>query len=135
MYDWYYCIVIPGLLGGGAGIVSHLITHKKSLEFPQRYKKKWYLGFVADIIIGGSAAVFAVNYIITDNESLRSIVGISILAGIGGESFLLRQILNRYEEREDWRKEVNNQLQLKDLDDVLNIEEQQKNKVNKKKNN
>lgn len=126
MYDVVYSVVVPGVVGGCAGLVSHIITHKKFLEFPQKYKKKWDLGFLADIIIGGSAAIFAVNYLITTNDTLRSIIGISILAGISGETVLLRRSLHRYEEKESLGKDVDNRLNFEKVSEFIKDETEEK---------
>ncbi|WLR46639.1 DUF4257 domain-containing protein [Halobacillus litoralis] len=89
-------ILIAGCIGGMTGIVSHLMRNGKVLIFPKKRKrpKGIYLGFMADFLIGAAASVFAVTYIIPEPEVLRSLIGVSILAGMTAENVLLKRELN-----------------------------------------
>ncbi|MYL48350.1 DUF4257 domain-containing protein [Halobacillus litoralis] len=90
-------LLIAGCIGGVTGIVSHLMRNGKVLIFPKKRTrpKGIYLGFLADFFIGAAASVFAVTYLTpTDSNVLRSIIGISILAGMTAENVLLKRELN-----------------------------------------
>lgn len=77
-------------------MVAHLMRNGKVLVFPRRRRrpKGIYLGFLADFLIGAAAAVFAVTYLIPEPDMLRTLIGISILAGMTAENVLLKRELN-----------------------------------------
>lgn len=89
-------VIIASLIGGCTGVISHLIRNKKVLILPtKRVKPKGYhLGFIADFLIGATAAVFAVTYFGTSPEDFKNLIGISILAGLSAENILLQNELN-----------------------------------------
>ncbi|GEN54891.1 MULTISPECIES: DUF4257 domain-containing protein [Halobacillus] len=89
-------LLIAGCIGGITGIISHLMRNGKVLIFPKKRTrpKGIYLGFLADFFIGAAASVFAVTYLTPDPELLRSLIGISILAGMTAENVLLKRELN-----------------------------------------
>nr|WP_202409622.1 MULTISPECIES: DUF4257 domain-containing protein [Halobacillus] len=88
--------MIAGCIGGITGVVAHLMRNGKVLVFPRRRRrpKGIYLGFLADFLIGAAAAVFAVTYLIPEPDMLRTLIGISILAGMTAENVLLKRELN-----------------------------------------
>ncbi|MCA1022462.1 DUF4257 domain-containing protein [Halobacillus litoralis] len=89
-------LLIAGCIGGITGVVAHLMRNGKVLVFPRRRRrpKGIYLGFLADFLIGAAAAVFAVTYLIPEPDMLRTLIGISILAGMTAENVLLKRELN-----------------------------------------
>nr|WP_277988085.1 DUF4257 domain-containing protein [Halobacillus kuroshimensis] len=88
--------MIAGCIGGMTGVVAHLMRNGKVLVFPRRRRrpKGIYLGFLADFLIGAAAAVFAVTYLVPEPGMLRTLIGISILAGMTAENVLLKRELN-----------------------------------------
>ncbi|WP_066415235.1 DUF4257 domain-containing protein [Sutcliffiella cohnii] len=87
-------VLVSFLCGGVAGFGFHLITHKKHMDFPKKTVTGWYLGYLADVFIGGVAAIIAVTFLVPEAESWRTVVGVSFLAGVSGESILLRRSLD-----------------------------------------
>jgi len=109
-------VLVAFVCGGVAGFGLHLATHKKSMDVPKRTKTGWYLGFIADMVIGGIAAVLAVTFIVPEAETWRTIVGVSFLAGVSGESVLLRRSLDNEKIKNEKLKELDERL-FKDIDD------------------
>lgn len=107
---FFETFLLPIIVGGSAGFISHLVTNNKSILFPRKEKTKWYWGFLADIAIGSAAAVFAVTYLVPDLESIRNIVGVSILAGMSGESVLLRRTLANEQVKNQNINDINKRL-------------------------
>ncbi len=119
-------VLLAIFTGGLSGFVSHLITNKKSLDYPKKMKTKWYLGFIADILIGAAAAVFAVTFLLPEADTLRTVIGVSVLAGVSGESVLMRRTL---------ANEQNKLENLKEIDDRINrIQQLSEGKENDTKN-
>lgn len=89
-------LLIAGCVGGLTGIIAHLMRNGKVLVFPKKRMrpKGIYLGFLADFFTGAAASVFAVTYLIPEPEVLRTLIGISILAGMTAENVLLKRELN-----------------------------------------
>lgn len=89
-------LIIAGCIGGVTGIVSHLMRNGKVLIFPKKRArpKGIYLGFLADFLIGSAASVFAVTYLTSEPDVLKTTIGISILAGMTAENVLLKRELN-----------------------------------------
>ncbi|MBN9653196.1 DUF4257 domain-containing protein [Halobacillus litoralis] len=89
-------LIIAGCIGGLTGIVAHLMRNGKVLIFPKKRArpKGIYLGFLADFFIGAAASIFAVTYLTPESDALRSLIGISILAGMTAENVLLKRELN-----------------------------------------
>jgi hypothetical protein len=89
-------VVLSGIVGGITGLIAHLIRNEKIILFPKIRKRPRgiYLGFLADILIGAAAAIFATTYLVPSPEEIKSIVGISILAGMSAETVLVHRELN-----------------------------------------
>ncbi|MDC3424246.1 DUF4257 domain-containing protein [Aquibacillus sp. 3ASR75-11] len=89
-------LLIAGLIGGFTGVIAHLIRSEKVLVFPKKRlrPKGIQLGFIADFLIGAAAAIFAVTYLVPEAGQVRTLVGVSILAGMSAEHVLLQRELN-----------------------------------------
>lgn len=82
------------LMGGGIGFVSHLIRNKNKMVRPRKLKYSFDMGFWADIIYGGVAAVLTVTYLLPIPEDYGTLIAYSILAGMSAQSVLLYRKLD-----------------------------------------
>ncbi|MEW4286057.1 DUF4257 domain-containing protein [Priestia koreensis] len=92
----FQTILSAFLIGGSTGIITHIMRNNKTILLP-RFKKRpkgVFLGFLGDFLAGGAAAVFAVTYLIPETDTLRTLIGISILAGLSAENVLLTRQLS-----------------------------------------
>jgi len=105
-------LLTAGLVGGITGIISHLLRNGKVLVFPKKRIKPRgiYLGFIADFLVGGAAAIFAVTYLVPNPEEMRQLIGISILAGMGAENVLLQRELNTEKAKSESLDRINKRL-------------------------
>ncbi|GLO68359.1 MULTISPECIES: DUF4257 domain-containing protein [Oceanobacillus] len=105
-------IWISAAVGGITGIISHLIRNGRILVFPKLRKRPRgiYLGFIADILIGAVAAIFATTYLVPNPEDLKAVIGISILAGMSAESILLTKEMKQSEEKGKALTRINERL-------------------------
>ncbi|MCM3005864.1 DUF4257 domain-containing protein [Priestia koreensis] len=89
-------IVYAAIVGGVTGLVSHIMRNNKSIILPRKKKrpKSYDLGFLADVLAGATASVFAVTYLVPGTDDLSKLIGISILAGLSAESVLLTRQLS-----------------------------------------
>jgi len=101
------------ITGAASGLGYHFINNQYILDLPKKEESGIYLGFIAHMIIGALAALAAVTVIIPDVESHKATIGVSILAAMSGESFLLRNALQT-----ERRKNKN----LDELDHILEEE-------------
>jgi len=86
-------ILISITTGAVSGLGYYFINNQYVLDLPKREETGIYLGFIAHMLIGALAALAAVTVIIPDVESYKATIGVSILAAMSGESFLLRNAL------------------------------------------
>ncbi|ELK45596.1 DUF4257 domain-containing protein [Halobacillus sp. ACCC02827] len=107
-----HTLVIAGLVGGLTGVIAHLMRNGKVLVYPKKRARPRgiYLGFLADFLIGAAAAVFAVTYLIPEPDVLRSLIGVSILAGMTAENVLLRRELNTERAKVEGLDRINQRL-------------------------
>ena len=105
-------LLTAGIVGGITGIISHLVRNGKVLVFPKmRVKPRGiYLGFISDFLIGGAAAIFAVTYLVPNPEEMRTLIGISILAGMSAENVLLQRELNTEKAKSESLDRINKRL-------------------------
>ncbi|KHE72998.1 DUF4257 domain-containing protein [Halobacillus sp. BBL2006] len=105
-------LVIAGLIGGFTGVLAHLMRNGKVLVFPKVRKRPQgiYLGFLADFFIGSAASIFAVTYLIPDPEVLRTLIGVSILAGMTAENVLLKRELSTEQAKIEGLDRINKRL-------------------------
>jgi len=105
-------LMIAGLIGGLTGVIAHLMRNGKVLVFPKKRIRPQglYLGFLADFLIGAAASIFAVTYLVPDPEVLRTLVGISILAGMTAENVLLRKELSTEKAKIEGLDRINQRL-------------------------
>lgn len=82
------------LIGGGIGLVSHLIRNKNRIIRPRRLRNSLDLGFWADIIYGSVAAVLTVTYLLPMPQNYGTLIAYSILAGMSAQSVLLYRKLD-----------------------------------------
>ncbi|KOO40318.1 DUF4257 domain-containing protein [Priestia koreensis] len=106
-------IIYAAIIGGITGFVSHIMRNNKSIIFPRRKKnpKSFFLGFLADILAGSTAAVFAVTYLVPETTSLRTLMGISILAGLSAETVLLNRQLSLEQLKADSKEKLDDRNQ------------------------
>ncbi|MGP4062094.1 DUF4257 domain-containing protein [Halobacillus litoralis] len=105
-------VLIAGLIGGLTGVIAHLMRNGKVLIFPKKRvrPKGIYLGFLADFFIGSAAAIFAVTYLVPEPEVLRTLIGISILAGMTAENVLLKRELSTEKAKTEGLDRINQRL-------------------------
>lgn len=105
-------MLIAGIIGGITGLIAHLLRNEKMLLFPKMRKRPRgvYLGFIADFLIGAAAAVFATTYLVPNPEDLKTIIGISILAGMSAETVLLHRELNKANTKGEALDRINDRL-------------------------
>lgn len=105
-------ILLSSFVGGLTGIISHLIRNKGILIYPEKSQqpKGVYLGFLSDILISAAAAVFATTYLVLNAGDVKTIVGISILAGMSAENILLRREIKNTSERSEALDRINKRL-------------------------
>lgn len=105
-------IIIAGIIGGLTGVISHLIRNGKVLIFPRLRKrpKGIYLGFISDFLIGTVAAIFATTYLVPSPDDLKTLIGISILAGMSAENVLLHRELKQTNEKGEAIDRINDRL-------------------------
>lgn len=105
-------LLIACVIGGITGVISHLIRNGKVLIFPKMRQrpKGIFLGFIGDFFIGAAAAIFAVTYLVPNPEDFRTLIGISILAGLSAENVLLQKELNIEKAKRDGLDRINERL-------------------------
>lgn len=109
-------VVIPVIVGGVTGLASHLMSNQYVAEFPKKEETGFYFGFLAHMLVGALAALSAVNVIIPGTFTWQQSLGISILAAMSGESFLLRNALHNERSKKETIRSLNN-LKNEELDD------------------
>jgi hypothetical protein len=109
-------VVIPVIVGSVTGLASHLISNEYVAEYPKKEETGFFFGFLAHMLVGLLAALSAVNIIIPDVNQWEQSIGISILAAMSGESFLLRHALHNERSKKDTIKTLNN-LKNEELED------------------
>ncbi|WP_078557149.1 DUF4257 domain-containing protein [Bacillus alkalicellulosilyticus] len=104
-------LLIAGLVGGLTGVIYHLIRNGKSLVYPRKrdFPKGIYLGFYADFLIGVAAAIFAVTYLPVTHD-LKTVIGVSILAGMSAENILLQRELKTEKAKTEGLERINERL-------------------------
>lgn len=101
-------VVIPVVVGGLTGLASHLISNEYVADYPKKEESGFYFGFLAHILVGLLAALSAVNVIVPNVTQWEQSIGISILAAMSGESFLLRNALQNERSKKDTIRTLNN---------------------------
>ncbi|QXE03594.1 DUF4257 domain-containing protein [Terribacillus sp. DMT04] len=105
-------VLMAGIIGGVTGVISHLLRNGRVLIYPKRKQrpKGLYLGFIADFLFGSAAAIFAVTYLVSDSFDVKTIVGISILAGLSAENILLQKELDTERTKIESMDRINDRL-------------------------
>lgn len=93
--------VLAIVIGGVTGFIFHILFNKGTVMLPVKRKKGFFLGFLADILFGSTAAALFVSLFIPENmlNDMRMVIGYCILAGLSSQSFLLSRALQTERER------------------------------------
>ncbi|WP_010096062.1 DUF4257 domain-containing protein [Ornithinibacillus scapharcae] len=99
-------------LGGLIGFLVSLMNSRRELDKPYKVDGKNYFGFIYDVFVGAIAALLAITILVPGALDLEypSIIGISIIAGLSGESILLSQQLHASEEKRKMLEEAEEKL-------------------------
>lgn len=95
-------LVTAIIIGGFIGFLLSLMNNEKRLDKPYRDDDgSIYFGFLYSVMVSASAALLSVTILVPGALDLEipSIIGISIIAGISGESVLLSQRLYASEQK------------------------------------
>ena len=93
----YALIIVLGIIGGFA--FALLLERAIVLPFIEMKDghTKWNFGFVADLIIGGIAAVVAYSF--NPPDTIQQFIAIGITSGIGGKAILTGYIETKKSQR------------------------------------
>ncbi len=94
-------LLLSVFLGGLIGFIVSLMNSRRELDKPYKVDGKIYFGFIYDVFVGAIAALLAITILVPGALDLEypSIIGISTIAGLSGESILLSQQLHASEEK------------------------------------
>ncbi|EEM56301.1 MULTISPECIES: DUF4257 domain-containing protein [Bacillus cereus group] len=101
---------IAGCIGGTMGFLSHLYQNKGVIKKPKNTRQGYNVGFWLNVFMGITAALLAVG-LLTGEQSLRNIIVVSIVAGLGGERFLISRGVHLEEKKDETQKKIDKRLE------------------------
>lgn len=101
--------LIAGYIGGVMGFLSHLYQNKGVIKPPKKVRSGYQIGFWLNVFMGSTAAVLATG-LLTGEQSIRNIIVVSIVAGLGGERFLISRGVQLAEKKEKEQQDIDKRL-------------------------